>query len=96
MVNIFKQYSRNDYYRLHMNEYKRPNIPFYHCRGAFSVYGFWYLSVSFSISMQWFIDHPKFSSNPFYIGGGSYSGITTGPLVQKVYEGKITNVNLMT
>ncbi|KAK2385031.1 hydroxysteroid dehydrogenase [Trifolium repens] len=27
------------------------------------------------------------SSNPFYIGGGSYSGLTTGPLVQKVYEG---------
>lgn len=49
--------------------------------------------------MQWFIDHPKFSSNPFYIGGGSYSGLITGPLVQKVYEGKykiVTNVNLMT
>lgn len=40
------------------------------------------------LSMQWFIDHPKFSSNSLYIGGGSYSGITTGPLVQKVYEGK--------
>eukprot|EP00256_Glycine_max_P054777 XP_014621707.1 serine carboxypeptidase-like 18 [Glycine max] len=37
--------------------------------------------------MQWFIDHPKFSSNPFYIGGGSYSGMITGPLVQQVYEG---------
>lgn len=37
--------------------------------------------------MQWFIDHPKFHSNPFYIGGGSYSGLVTGPVVQKVYEG---------
>ena len=40
------------------------------------------------LSMQWVTDHPRFSSNPFYIGGGSYSGFTTAPLVQKVYDGK--------
>jgi serine carboxypeptidase-like clade 1 len=43
--------------------------------------------IFYLLFMQWFIDHPKFSSNPFYIGGGSYSGITTAPLVQKLYEG---------
>ncbi|XP_027931446.1 serine carboxypeptidase-like 18 [Vigna unguiculata] len=42
---------------------------------------------TYEFLQKWFIDHPKFNSNPFYIGGGSYSGITTGPLVQKVYEG---------
>ncbi|XP_061339608.1 serine carboxypeptidase-like 2 [Gastrolobium bilobum] len=42
---------------------------------------------TYTFLLKWFIDHPKFSSNPFYIGGGSYSGLTTGPLVQKVYEG---------
>ncbi|KAK2387582.1 serine carboxypeptidase [Trifolium repens] len=44
---------------------------------------------TYSFLQKWFIDHPKFSSNPFYIGGGSYSGITTAPLVQKLYEGYI-------
>ncbi|KAK7258043.1 hypothetical protein RIF29_32439 [Crotalaria pallida] len=44
---------------------------------------------TYSFLQKWFIDHPKFGSNPFYIGGGSYSGLTTGPLVQKVYEGYI-------
>ncbi|KAK2387580.1 serine carboxypeptidase [Trifolium repens] len=42
---------------------------------------------SYTFLQKWFIDHSKFSSNPFYIGGGSYSGAPTGPLVQKVYEG---------
>lgn len=44
---------------------------------------------TYTFLQKWFIDHPKFSSNPFYIGGGSYAGLTTGPLVQKVYEGYI-------
>jgi hypothetical protein len=39
--------------------------------------------------MQWFIDHSKFRSNSFYIGAGSYSGTPAGPLIQKVYEGKL-------
>ena len=38
--------------------------------------------------MQWFTDHPEFASNPFYIGGGSYSALPTVPLVKKVYEGE--------
>ncbi|XP_014522147.1 serine carboxypeptidase-like 18 isoform X1 [Vigna radiata var. radiata] len=42
---------------------------------------------TYEFLQKWFIDHPKFNSNPFYIGGGSYSGLITGPLVQKVYEG---------
>ncbi|KAK7316608.1 hypothetical protein RJT34_00197 [Clitoria ternatea] len=42
---------------------------------------------AYEFLQKWFIDHPKFRSNPFYIGGGSYSGKITGPLVQKVYEG---------
>ncbi|KAK7401107.1 hypothetical protein VNO78_12421 [Psophocarpus tetragonolobus] len=42
---------------------------------------------TYEFLQKWFIDHPRFSSNPFYIGGASYTGITTGPLVQKVYEG---------
>ncbi|KAL5149820.1 Serine carboxypeptidase-like 18 [Glycine soja] len=42
---------------------------------------------TYEFLQKWFIDHPKFSSNPFYIGGGSYSGMITGPLVQQVYEG---------
>ena len=25
--------------------------------------------------MQWLLAHPKFSSNPFYLGGDSYSGL---------------------
>ncbi|RDX72021.1 Serine carboxypeptidase-like 18, partial [Mucuna pruriens] len=44
---------------------------------------------TYELLQKWFIDHPKFRSNPFYIGGGSYSGITTGPLVHKVYEGYV-------
>ncbi|XP_020204380.1 serine carboxypeptidase-like 13 [Cajanus cajan] len=44
---------------------------------------------AYEFLQKWFIDHPKFRPNPFYIGGGSYSGIITGPLVQKVYEGYI-------
>ncbi|XP_027344942.1 serine carboxypeptidase-like 7 [Abrus precatorius] len=36
---------------------------------------------------KWLVDHPKFQSNPAYIGGGSYAGLFVPPLVQKVYEG---------
>ena len=40
---------------------------------------------------QWFIDHPEFGSNPFYIGGGSYSGLPAVPPIKKVYKGKTVN-----
>ncbi|KAK4275735.1 hypothetical protein QN277_018766 [Acacia crassicarpa] len=36
---------------------------------------------------KWFMDHPEFGSNPFYVGGGSYSTMPTVPLVKKLYEG---------
>lgn len=41
--------------------------------------------------MLWFTDHSEFGSNPFYIGGGSYSTLPAVPLVKKVYEGKMVN-----
>ncbi|KAK4275732.1 hypothetical protein QN277_018765 [Acacia crassicarpa] len=42
---------------------------------------------TYDFLQKWFIDHPEFVSNPFYIGGGSYSALPTVPLVKKVYEG---------
>lgn len=42
--------------------------------------------------MQWFLDHPEFGSNSFYVGGGSYSTMPAVPLVNKLYEGWISVV----
>ncbi|XP_022159416.1 serine carboxypeptidase-like 7 isoform X2 [Momordica charantia] len=36
---------------------------------------------------KWLVDHPKFISNPFYVGGDSYSGIIVPILVQEILEG---------
>ncbi|XP_024029038.1 serine carboxypeptidase-like 3 [Morus notabilis] len=36
---------------------------------------------------KWLIDHPEFISNPIYIAGDSYSGITVPVLVQKISNG---------
>ncbi|KAH9689989.1 serine carboxypeptidase-like 18 [Citrus sinensis] len=33
---------------------------------------------------KWLMDHPEFISNPFYVGGDSYSGITVPALVQRI------------
>ncbi|KAL4320443.1 hypothetical protein AHAS_Ahas14G0011000 [Arachis hypogaea] len=44
---------------------------------------------TYAFLQKWFIDHPKFNSNPFYVGGGSYSGYPTAPLVQKLYDGYV-------
>ncbi|XP_072089907.1 serine carboxypeptidase-like 13 isoform X2 [Arachis hypogaea] len=44
---------------------------------------------TYAFLQKWFIDHPKFNSNPFYVGGGSYSGSPTAPLVQKLYDGYV-------
>ncbi|CAN8298885.1 unnamed protein product [Cochlearia groenlandica] len=35
----------------------------------------------------WFLDHPEFISNPFYVGGGSYSGKTVPGVVQLISLG---------
>ncbi|KAG1341812.1 putative Serine carboxypeptidase-like 18 [Cocos nucifera] len=37
--------------------------------------------------MQWLIDHPKFLSNPLYIGGDSYSGIVVPVVAQEIANG---------
>ncbi|GAB4838354.1 hypothetical protein Ancab_027888 [Ancistrocladus abbreviatus] len=36
---------------------------------------------------KWITYHPRFISNPLYIGGNSYSGITVPILVQKILDG---------
>lgn len=36
---------------------------------------------------KWLIDHPEFMSNPFYVGGGSYSGMTLPIAVQYMSNG---------
>ncbi|XAR61977.1 hypothetical protein NMG60_11016540 [Bertholletia excelsa] len=36
---------------------------------------------------KWFIDHPEFLSNPFYVGGDSYAGIPVPIIVQLLANG---------
>ncbi|KAK8959152.1 Serine carboxypeptidase-like 18 [Platanthera guangdongensis] len=36
---------------------------------------------------QWFLDHPKFKSNPFYVGGNSYGGKMVPIVALKIAEG---------
>ncbi|XP_010555479.1 PREDICTED: serine carboxypeptidase-like 7 isoform X2 [Tarenaya hassleriana] len=36
---------------------------------------------------KWLVDHPEFVSNPFYVGGDSYSGIIVPAIVQQVSKG---------
>ncbi|CAN4095320.1 unnamed protein product [Withania somnifera] len=36
---------------------------------------------------KWFVDHPEFISNPFYVSGDSYSGITVPVIVQLISDG---------
>lgn len=38
--------------------------------------------------MQWLDDHPKYLSNPFYIGGDSYAGKVVPLITQYLSEGK--------
>ncbi|KAF6159735.1 hypothetical protein GIB67_029993 [Kingdonia uniflora] len=36
---------------------------------------------------NWLIDHPEFMSNPIYIGGDSYTGITAPLVVKDIFDG---------
>ncbi|KAL7599229.1 hypothetical protein Lser_V15G24412 [Lactuca serriola] len=36
---------------------------------------------------KWLVDHPKFLSNPFYLGGESYMGIVAPMIVNEIYKG---------
>ncbi|XP_010556473.1 PREDICTED: serine carboxypeptidase-like 18 isoform X2 [Tarenaya hassleriana] len=36
---------------------------------------------------KWLIDHPRFTSNPFYVGGDSYSGRVVPAIVQEISNG---------
>ncbi|XP_054818908.1 serine carboxypeptidase-like 18 isoform X2 [Prosopis cineraria] len=42
---------------------------------------------AYDFLQKWFMDHPEFGSNSFYVGGGSYSTLPAVPLVKKLYEG---------
>lgn len=39
--------------------------------------------------MQWLDEHPEFLSNPLYIGGDSYSGVTLPIVVQEIANGNL-------
>ncbi|KAA8528449.1 hypothetical protein F0562_035804 [Nyssa sinensis] len=41
---------------------------------------------------KWVVDHPEFISNPFYLGGDSYSGLTVPLIVQMVSNGNAAGV----
>lgn len=41
------------------------------------------------VIVQWFVDHPQYLSNIFYIGGDSYAGKVIPLIAQYISEGKI-------
>ncbi|KAJ0630017.1 putative peptidase S10, serine carboxypeptidase, alpha/Beta hydrolase [Helianthus annuus] len=43
---------------------------------------------SYEFLRKWFVEHPKFLSNPLYITGISYMGILVPPVALEVYKGK--------
>ncbi|KAL8248585.1 hypothetical protein R6Q59_005453 [Mikania micrantha] len=44
-------------------------------------------SHSYEFLRKWFVEHPRFLSNPLYISGISYMGILVPPVALKVYKG---------
>ncbi|TYK20129.1 serine carboxypeptidase-like 18 isoform X4 [Cucumis melo var. makuwa] len=40
-----------------------------------------------ALSGLWLVDHPEFITNPFYVGGDSYSGMIVPVLAQRIVEG---------
>ena len=47
----------------------------------------YFLSIYFCEN-QWLMDHPEFQSNPVYVGGDSYSGMTVPMVTQLISMGK--------
>lgn len=43
---------------------------------------------------KWLVDHPRFLSNPLYIGGDSYSGIVLPIIVQEISDGNPLTITL--
>nr|XP_043624835.1 serine carboxypeptidase-like 10 [Erigeron canadensis]XP_043624836.1 serine carboxypeptidase-like 10 [Erigeron canadensis] len=43
--------------------------------------------LAYSFLRKWLVDHPKFLSNPLYVGGTSYSGKIVPQIVQAIYDG---------
>ncbi|XP_051149777.1 serine carboxypeptidase-like 11 [Andrographis paniculata] len=42
---------------------------------------------------KWLIDHPEFASNPFYVGGNSYVGITVPVIVDFISNGNEATID---
>lgn len=41
------------------------------------------------IVLQWFNEHPEYLTNPFYVAGDSFSGLTVPIITQMILDGKI-------
>ncbi|KAI3758497.1 hypothetical protein L6452_06061 [Arctium lappa] len=46
-----------------------------------------YVDHAYEFMRKWLNSHPEFISNPFYVGGGSYSGIPVPMITQLILEG---------
>ncbi|KAL1534493.1 sinapoylglucose--choline O-sinapoyltransferase [Salvia divinorum] len=44
-------------------------------------------TLTYDFLKRWLINHPQYSKNPLYIGGGSYAGIIVPLVVDQVYNG---------
>ena len=45
--------------------------------------------------MQWLLAHPEFRTNPVYIAGDSYNGITVPVIVEKISDGKLSLIKFL-
>ena len=52
-----------------------------------NVFFFFLLLLLLNSTLQWLINHPEYISNPVYIAGDSYSGITVPVLTQQISNG---------
>nr|KAJ0212868.1 hypothetical protein LSAT_V11C400212600 [Lactuca sativa] len=44
-------------------------------------------------SQQWFVDHPTFQNNQFYVGADSYAGIIAPMIVHEIYNDTLGEIN---